>query len=71
MTMVGSLVTAVVGLGVMIGGIQIYNIQISDKVINLATKPMTEQCIIGAMVKEMVEDRTNISVYSTFGGTSG
>ncbi len=65
------LVTAVVGLGVIIGGIQIYNIQISDKVINLATKPMTEQYIIGAMVKEMVEDRTDISVEVTQGVGGG
>lgn len=43
------------------------------KVINIATKPMTEQYIIGSILKQVIEDKTDLSVniiQGVGGGTS-
>ena len=39
--------------------------------LNIATKPMTEQYIIGAMLKEMIEQDTDIKVKITQGVGGG
>ena len=64
-------VSVIVCLALIIGGTQIYKAKVDNQVIHLATKPMTEQYIIGAMIKEMVEDRTDIKVEVTQGVGGG
>lgn len=41
------------------------------KVINIATKPMTEQYIMGSMLKQVIEDKTDLSVNITQGVGGG
>ncbi len=43
----------------------------NKKTINLATKPMTEQFIVGSMFKELVEENTDIKVEVTYGVGGG
>ncbi len=42
-----------------------------EKEINLATKPMTEQFIVGHMMKQLIEQDTDIKVMDTFGVGGG
>lgn len=41
------------------------------KIIHIATKPMTEQYVIGSMVKKLIEQDTDLSVDITFGVGGG
>lgn len=43
----------------------------SEQTINMATKPMTEQYIIGCMMKELIEQYTDLSVHVTTGVGGG
>ncbi len=43
----------------------------SEKTLNLATKPMTEQFIVGSMFKELVEKNSDIKVEVTYGVGGG
>lgn len=43
----------------------------SEQTINMATKPMTEQYIIGCMMKELIEQYTDVSVNVTTGVGGG
>ena len=65
------IVASALCLILIISGIQFYQNRISKKVIHLATKPMTEQYIIGSMLKEIIEDRTDIKVEVTQGVGGG
>ena len=66
------LIAILVVCGSLIGSSIINNVN-QVKTLNLATKPMTEQYIIGAMLKEVIEQETDIKVkiiQGVGGGTS-
>ena len=67
------LISSILGISIIIGGISFFKDKVNTQVIHLATKPMTEQYIIGAMVKEMIEEKTDLKVeviQGVGGGTS-
>lgn len=65
------LIVSILFIFILIGGLSFFRNKINNKVIHLATKPMTEQYIIGAMVKEMIEENTHIKVEITQGVGGG
>nr|WP_207734789.1 glycine betaine ABC transporter substrate-binding protein [Romboutsia sp. 1001713B170207_170306_H8] len=64
-------ISAIVFIFLIIGGLTFYKNKDNNQVIHLATKPMTEQYIIGAMIKEMIEEKTDINVEVTQGVGGG
>ena len=62
-------VTALVLIGCLIAGIAVS--RWSNKVIHLATKPMTEQYILGEMLKTVIEQDTDLTVDLTQGVGGG
>lgn len=65
------LISSILGISIIIGGVSLFKDKVNNQVIHLATKPMTEQYIIGAMVKEMIEEKTDIKVEVTQGVGGG
>lgn len=65
------LISSILGISIIIAGLSFFKTKANNQVIHLATKPMTEQYIIGAMVKEMIEEKTDIKVEVTQGVGGG
>lgn len=65
------LISFILCISIIIGGLSFFKDKVNNQVIHLATKPMTEQYIIGAMVKEMIEEKTDIKVEVTQGVGGG
>lgn len=66
-----ALISVILCIALIVSGAEFYKNRVDNKVIHLATKPMTEQYIIGAMIKEIIEERTNIKVEVTQGVGGG
>ena len=64
-------VSAILCISLIIGALTFYKNKDDNQVIHLATKPMTEQYIIGSMIKEMIEEKTDIKVEVTQGVGGG
>ena len=66
-----ALISVILCIALIVSGAEFYKNRVDNKVIHLAMKPMTEQYIIGAMIKEIIEERTNIKVEVTQGVGGG